>query len=116
MRRKPVKHDGEGRLRANQRSLSPRGALTLALVAALPPLGLIVMWYKGVFRLRGRVWLTALCAIAMAAALVRLTPESNNGALAAPMPVPAPPVSVTAPPETECVNALSNIDALICQN
>ncbi len=89
-----------------------RGVLTLLLVLVLPPVGLLVMWGRGVFRARGRAVLTTLATVEMAVALVLLTPKQQ---LPTQQPVPAAPAAVTVAPTDDSLDALYNIEELIYQ-
>ena len=95
---------------SDQRGVSLRGIVGIALTLLLPPLGLMFLWHQGVFRTRGRVLLTAVATLEMMGLFVLLTPHQE---LALQKPVPVAPVSVTAAPEGETVNALSNIEQLL---
>lgn len=95
---------------SKERAISPRGLAGLILTVLLPPVGLMFLWHQGVFRARGRMLLTGLAALEMTALVVLLTPHQE---LTARMPVPAAPSLVTAAPEGETLNALSNIDQLV---
>lgn len=95
---------------SSQRSVSARGILGIALTLLLPPLGLLFLWHQGVFRTRGRMLLTTVATLEMLGFFVLITPHQE---LAVQRPVPAAPASVTAAPEGETVNALSNIEQLL---
>ena len=97
---------------SSQRPVGLRGVLTLLLVVLLPPVGLGLMWARGVFRARGRAVLTTLATVEMAALLVLLNPKQE---LATQMPVPAAPAAVTAAPTDGNLDALYNIEELIYQ-
>ena len=92
------------------RALSLRAVGGLVLTLLLPPLGLFYLWNQGVFRTRGRMLITALATVEMTALVVLLTPRQ---ALTPRSPVPAAPALVTAAPEGETLNALSNIEQLL---
>lgn len=87
-----------------------RGVTGLLLTLLLPPVGLMFLWRRGVFRARGRMLLTALATVEMAALFVLLTPHQE---LTPRSPVPATPPAVTAAPEGETLTALSNIEQLL---
>ena len=95
---------------SRERAVSLRGVGGLILTVLLPPVGLFYLWSQGVFRTRGRMLLTALAAVEMAALVVLLTPRQE---LTPRAPVPAAPAPVTAAPEGETLNALSNIEQLL---
>ena len=93
-----------------QRAVSGRGLAGILLTLLLPPVGLFFLWRQGVFRTRGRMLLTALATVEMTALFVWLTPHQE---LTPRMPVPAAPALVTAAPQGETLNALSNIEQLL---
>lgn len=93
--------------------MSLRGAVGLVLTLLLPPVGLFYLWQQGVFRTRGRVLVTGLATLEMVGLVVLLTPHQE---LVPRMPVPAPPVQVTASPTEEVLTALYNSEELIHQN
>ena len=95
---------------SKERAISARGAAGLVLTLLLPPLGLLFLWREGIFRTRGRVLLTGLAALELTALFVVLTPHQD---LTPRMPVPVAPAQVTAAPEDETLNALSNIEQLL---
>lgn len=95
---------------SRKRVLSLRGVGGLILTVLLPPVGLFFLWSQGVFRTRGRVFLTVLATMEMTALFMLLTPRQE---LTPRMPVPAAPSQVTAAPKGETLNALSNIEQLL---
>ena len=95
---------------SKQRAVSSRALLGLVLTVLLPPVGLLYLWHRGVFRARGRMLITSLATVEMALLVVWLTPHAE---LTQRAPVPAPPPQVTAAPESETLNALHNIEQLI---
>ena len=95
---------------SKERAISLRGLAALLLTLLLPPVGLMVLWSRGVFRTRGRMVLTTLATIEMTALVVLLTPHQE---LTPRTPVPAAPPLVTAAPEGDTLNALYNIEQLI---
>ena len=98
---------------SRQMPISLRGLGTILLTLVLPPVGLLVMWSAGVFRTRGRLLLTTLATIEMMAAFVLMTPHAE---LANQYPLPVPPAPVTqAPPDSEKLSALYNIEELLYQ-
>ena len=92
------------------RAVSGRGLLGLVLTLLLPPVGLFFLWRQGVFRTRGRLLLTGIATLEMTALFVLLTPHQE---LTPRTPVPAAPPLVTAAPQGETLNALSNIEQLL---
>ena len=95
---------------SKQRAVSSRGLLGLLLTLLLPPVGLFFLWRQGVFRTRGRLLLTGLATLEMTALFVLLTPHQE---LTPRTPVPVAPALVTAAPQGETLNALSNIEQLL---
>ena len=95
---------------SKQRAVSSRAIFGLVLTVLLPPVGLLFLWHQGVFRARGRVLLTALATVEMAALVAWLTPHAE---LTPRTPIPAAPPQVTAAPEGETLNALYNIEQLL---
>ena len=92
------------------RAVSARGLLGLLRTLLLPPVGLFYLWRQGVFRTRGRLLLTGIATLEMTALFVLLTPHQE---LTPRTPVPAAPALVTAAPQGETLNALSNIEQLL---
>ena len=95
---------------SKERAVSSRALLGLVLTVLLPPLGLFYLWRQGVFRTRGRMLLTVLAAVEMTALVVWMTPRQE---LTPRTPVPVAPALVTAAPQGETLNALSNIEQLL---
>ena len=95
-----------------ERPISARGLGVILLLVLLPPVGLLVLWYKGVFRARGRMLLTALATVEMTLMVVLLTPRP---ALTSQLPLPVAPQAVTQAPETDNLSALYNIEELLYQ-
>lgn len=95
---------------SRERAVSLRGVAGLVLTLLLPPVGLLFLWRRGVFRARGRMVLTTLATLEMTALVVLLTPHQE---LTPRTPVPAAPPQVTAAPGGETLNALYNIEQLL---
>lgn len=95
-----------------QRAISGRGLGVILLLILLPPVGLLVLWYRGVFRARGRMVLTGLATVEMMLLVVLLTPKPT---LANQLPLPIPPAAVTQAPEEDTLSALYNIEELLYQ-
>lgn len=87
-----------------------RGLLGLVLTLVLPPLGLVYLWREGVFRARGRMFLTALATLEMAVFFLLVMPETE---LSSQVPMPVAPVAATIAPDDGVVNALDNLDQLL---
>ena len=96
--------------RPGEGAQSGRGIFGIILCLLIPPLGLMFLWRKGVFRTRGRMLLTGLATLEMAILAVLLMPRPE---LATITPVPAVPARATPAPESEVKTALSNIDQLL---
>ena len=97
---------------SRERPVSARGVGVLLLLLILPPVGLLVLWYQGVFRVRGRMLLTALATVEMTLLVVLLTPRP---VLRNQLPLPVAPPEVTQAPEQENLSALYNIEELLYQ-
>ena len=95
---------------SKQGAVSSRAVWGLILTVVLPPVGLMFLWHRGVFRTRGRMLLTGLATVEMALLVIWLTPHAE---LTPRMPVPAAPPQVTAAPQGQTLNALYNIEQLL---
>lgn len=96
-----------------QTLISLRGLGTILLTLILPPVGLMLMWMRGIFTSRGRLLMTTLATVEMTAVFVLLTPHAE---LANQYPLPVSPVAVTKAPATEeNLSALYNIEELLYQ-
>lgn len=91
-------------------AISMRAIVALVLLVVLPPVGIALMWYKGIFRLRGRVLMTVLGTIVMAVAfgflmpdavVTEVQPQQSRASLRGPLPTDA------------ALNALSNMEQLL---
>jgi len=91
---------------------SGRGVFALLLCLVLPPLGLMFLWRKGVFRLRGRVLITALATVEMAVVMSLMMPVSSVSTV---QPVPGTAERYAPAPESEVLTALSNMDEILRQ-
>lgn len=87
-----------------------RVPLALILLFLLPPVGLYYLWRMGVFRIRGRFFMTILSMVEMVCLLMLILPAQSTPTQ---MPVPSVPIAATVVPNGEIVNALSNIDQLL---
>ena len=97
---------------SRQGVMSNRSVWIIVLLILLPPVGLLVMWYKGIFQSRGRMVLTTLSVIEMTLLFALLTPRAE---LKAQAPLPVAPVAVTKAPTEENLSALYNIEELLYQ-
>lgn len=91
---------------------SGRGLFAVLLCLLIPPLGLMFLWRKGVFRTRGRILVTALATLEMAVILSMMLPSA---AITPTLPVPGSAVRYTPAPESDVRTALSNMDQLLRQ-
>ncbi len=89
-----------------------RGGFGVILSILLPPLGILFLWRQGVFKIRGRVLVTAMSIAVMSAVIYLTLPGS---ALQTETPLPSTPSRVTAAPSDEVKTALSNIEELLYQ-
>lgn len=89
---------------------SGRGVFAILLCLLLPPLGLLFLWRKGVFRARGRVLVSALATAEMLLIATLLIPAST---LQSEDPLPVNAERYTPAPDSEALNALSNMDELL---
>lgn len=94
------------------RGVSGRGVAGLVLAFLLPPVGLFFLWRRGVFRTRGRMLISILSTAEMMAICLLVMPKAE---LSTQLPSPVTPAAVTAAPEGETLNALSNIEELLYQ-
>ena len=88
----------------------PRALVGILLSLLLPPLGLVYLWRLGVFRVRGRMLITAIATAEMMAVAILLTPRATPETIS---PVPGEPARVTAAPQGEALTALSNIEQIL---
>ena len=102
----------------SESGLSQRALFALVLCVLIPPAGLLYIWRLGVFRTRGRVVVSALACVVMiimfSTGLFGLMDWSSMPPTVA--PVPGAAVAVTAHPDDETLNALSNIDDIIAMD
>ena len=92
----------------SRRSNRALGGLLLTLL--LPPVGIVYLWRKGVFRTRGRVLVSALATAEMLLIATLLIPAST---LQSEDPLPVNAERYTPAPDSEALNALSNMDELL---
>lgn len=113
---------GDGRYGASKGAYTPNIAkpdaragkariwVYVALVIALPPVGLALLWRAGLFPLRGRILLSVLGAVCLSAMIAMMLPKQTLVQVAA---TPVVPLAATKEPETDVVTALSNIEELL---
>ena len=89
---------------------SGRGVFGFILTVLVPPLGLLFLWRKEIFRVRGRMFLTVLATVEMGVLIALLLPRSS---LTTVSPIPGSAARITHAPESEALNALSNMDQLL---
>ena len=87
-----------------------RAIPTLLLTLLLPPLGILLMWRKGIFRMRGRAVISLLATIEMAIIFAAMMPDAK---LVSVQPVPMVPAAATSAPTDTVITALSHIDQLL---
>lgn len=102
---------GSGRsAQAPKQGITRRAVIALILLVLLPPVGILMMWYKGIFQLRGRVLLTAIGIVILtamftlampSATVVEVQPSAVKAGLRTPLPTDA------------ALNALSNMEELL---
>ena len=109
---------GRNPYRKSTGGLSGRAVCALVLCLLVPPLGLAYMWRLGVFRNRGRVIISVIACVEMmimlSAGMFGLV--GRGGDMPTVEPVPGVAAAVTAHPDDETINALSNIDDIIAMN
>ena len=91
---------------------SGRGVFAILLTLALPPLGLMFLWRKGVFRVRGRVLISALATVEMAILMSMMAPASTVSTV---QPMPGAAQRYELAPESQVLTALSNMDEILRQ-
>ena len=91
--------------------MSYRGVRGLVLTLFLPPVGLFYLWKRGIFQLRGRILISALATVEMLLICLCFLPKTDARQKA--LPVASVPVAVTVAPESDTLNALSNIEQLL---
>jgi len=97
---------------SEQKKRKSRAFPALLLTLILPPLGILLMWRKGIFRMRGRVLVTLLATIELAIIFGSMGKEQELEMI---KPVPQVPVAATQAPNDSVITALSNIDQLLAQ-
>lgn len=89
-----------------------RGIFAIVMCVLCPPLGLMLMWRLDIFRVRGRMLLTALATVEMGVVAVLLMPRATLDTASV---VPGAPARVTPAPESDVRTALSNMDDILYQ-
>ncbi len=95
-----------------QRLRISRGGFAAILCLLIPPIGILLLWRMGMFKIRGRVLITALSTLLMSGVILLLLPGST---LQTESPLPGVPSRATPAPEGEVKTALSNIEELLYQ-
>ena len=98
--------------RPSERKKRNRGLPTILLCVLIPPVGLALLWRKGVFMMRGRVLLTAISTIEMACVFALLLPPS---VIQPEVPVASVPVAVTTAPDDGTTTALTNLEQVLAE-
>ncbi len=98
--------------------LSKRAIVTLVLCAVLPPIGLFYMWREGVFKVSGRVIISAVSCVIMLLMFLwdPLSIVYKKETVIGVKPVPGMAELVTNAPDDTTLNALYNIDELVAAN
>lgn len=98
--------------------ISPRVITAIVLCIVLPPLGLMYIWRLGVFPMRGRALMSAVSCVVMVLMFTAGFFGFIDWSSMPPTvePVPGLAVAVTAHPDDDTINALSNIDEIIAMN
>ena len=91
---------------------SGRGMFAVLLCLIFPPLGLMFLWRKGIFMLRGRMLITLLATIEMTLIIMWLMPAPTVSTV---LPVAGSAQRYAAASESGALTALSNMDELIRQ-
>ena len=98
--------------RPSERKKRNRSLPTIFLCVLIPPVGLALLWRKGVFMMRGRVLLTAISTIEMACVFALLLPPS---VIQPEVPVASVPVAVTTAPDDGTTTALTNLEQVLAE-
>ena len=98
--------------RPSERKKRNRSLPTILLCVLIPPVGLALLWRKGVFMMRGRVLLTAISTIEMACIFALLLPPS---VIQPEVPVASVPVAVTTAPDDGTTTALTNLEQVLAE-
>ncbi len=98
--------------RPSERKKRNRSLPAILLCVLIPPVGLALLWRKGVFMMRGRVLLTAISTIEMACVFVLLLPPS---VIQPEVPVASVPVAVTTAPDDGTTTALTNLEQVLAE-
>ena len=98
--------------RPSERKKRNRALPTILLCVLIPPVGLALLWRKGVFLIRGRVLLTTISTIEMACVFALLLPPS---VIQPEEPVASVPVAVTTAPDDGTSTALTNLEQVLAE-
>lgn len=98
--------------RPSERKKRNRSLPAILLCVLIPPVGLALLWRKGVFMMRGRVLLTAISTIEMACVFALLLPPS---VIQPEVPVASVPVAVTTAPDDGTTTALTNLEQVLAE-
>lgn len=93
-----------------QKALTTRAVLAFVLAIVCAPLSILYMWRAGVFRVRGRILMTLLGAVAMMFIFSLATPKEEVRPV---LPTASKPQAIAMVSEEESVTALSNMDELL---
>ena len=98
--------------RPSERKKRNRSLPAILLCVLIPPVGLALLWRKGVFLMRGRVLLTAISTLEMACIFALLLPAS---VIQPEVPVSSVPVAVTTAPDDGTSTALTNLEQVLAE-
>ncbi len=98
-----------GSTKKKKKKLS-RGAVAFILCILVPPVGLVYMWRNEIFLTRGRVLVTVLSTIVMVFMFTAILPRNEVSTVT---PIAGSAVQITAAPDSEVVNALSNLEQIL---
>ena len=98
--------------RPSERKKRGRGLPAVLLCVLIPPVGLALLWRKGIFLMRGRVLLTAISTIEMACIFALLLPSA---VIQQEVPVASVPVAVTTAPDDGASSALTNLEQVLAE-
>ena len=98
--------------RPSERKKRNRSLPAILLCVLIPPVGLALLWRKGIFMMRGRVLLTAISTLEMACIFALLLPAS---VIQPEVPVSSVPVAVTTAPDDGTSTALTNLEQVLAE-
>lgn len=93
-----------------KKGMTQRALLALVLTVLLPPVGIALMWGKGIFALRGRILITVVGVIMLTVMFTLMMPGSQVMQV---QPTAVKSALRTPLPTDAALNALSNMDELL---